>query len=73
MSFRSGADFLEEVRNLIDIREIISDYLPLKKSGGRYRGLCPFHSEKTPSFYVTPASNSSIVSGVEQEAMRSSS
>jgi len=52
VSFRSGADFLEEVRNLIDIREIVSDYLPLNKSGGRYRGLCPFHSEKTPSFYV---------------------
>jgi len=40
------------VRSRADLREIISDYLPLKKSGSRYRALCPFHAEKTPSFYV---------------------
>jgi DNA primase len=36
----------------VDIREIIAGYLPLKKVGSKYRGLCPFHTEKTPSFYV---------------------
>ena len=49
---RSDEDFLEKIRASVDIREIIAGYLPLKKVGGRYRGLCPFHTEKTPSFYV---------------------
>jgi DNA primase len=41
------------VRAAADLREIVSDYLPLKKSSGaKYRALCPFHTEKTPSFYV---------------------
>src|SRR5437867_2176876 len=52
MSARGETDFLEKVRAVADIREIISGYLPLKKSGSRFRGLCPFHQEKTPSFYV---------------------
>ena len=49
---RSDQEFLETVRSSVDIREIIAGYIPLKKVGGRYRGLCPFHAEKTPSFYV---------------------
>jgi DNA primase len=49
---RSEEDFLEKVRACVDIREIVAGYLPLKKVGGRYRGLCPFHTEKTPSFHV---------------------
>jgi DNA primase len=52
VSARGETEFLEKVRAVADIREIISGYLPLKKSGNRYRGLCPFHQEKTPSFYV---------------------
>ena len=55
MAPRSDDDFLENVRASADIREIISGYVELKKVGGRYRGLCPFHSEKTPSFYVDAA------------------
>lgn len=38
-----------------DILEVISKYISLKKSGQNYKGLCPFHSEKTPSFVVSPA------------------
>ena len=49
---RSDEDFLEKVRASLDIREIVAGYLPLKKVGNRYRGLCPFHTEKTPSFHV---------------------
>ncbi len=41
------------MRAQADLRSIVSDYLPLKKStGSKYRALCPFHTEKTPSFYV---------------------
>lgn len=45
---------IEEVKNSIDIVEVISDYLSLKKSGKNYKALCPFHNEKTPSFIVSP-------------------
>jgi len=44
---------LEEIKSHIDIVEFISDYVSLKKSGQNYKGLCPFHSEKTPSFMVS--------------------
>jgi DNA primase len=45
---------VEDIRRENDIVEVISEYVPLKRSGNRYRGLCPFHMEKTPSFYVDP-------------------
>jgi DNA primase len=45
---------LEEVRSRNDIVEVLSEYLPLKKRGKNYVGLCPFHLEKTPSFTVSP-------------------
>jgi DNA primase len=44
---------LEEIRSKVDIVDFISDYVQLKKSGQNYKGLCPFHSEKTPSFMVS--------------------
>src|SRR5919109_1805301 len=46
-------DIIEEIRRRNDIVEVISEYLPLKGGGGNYKALCPFHSEKTPSFTVT--------------------
>lgn len=49
-----GAD-KEEIRERSDIVEIISAFVPLKRKGRNYQGLCPFHQEKTPSFYVDPA------------------
>lgn len=44
---------LNEIKQKIDIIDLISGYLPLKKAGRNYRGLCPFHNEKTPSFMVS--------------------
>lgn len=44
--------FIDEVRNAADIVTVISDYVSLKKAGNSYKGLCPFHGEKTPSFNV---------------------
>ncbi|MFH1709470.1 MAG: DNA primase [bacterium] len=45
---------IDEIRNKSDILQIIGEYVPLKKRGKNYIGLCPFHSEKTPSFTVSP-------------------
>ena len=46
---------IEKVRSGSDIVQIIGRYVNLKRSGRGYVGLCPFHSEKTPSFSVNPA------------------
>ncbi len=45
---------LEQIRERIDIVDLIQSYVPLKKSGTGMTGLCPFHKEKTPSFHVHP-------------------
>jgi len=47
-------DNVEEIKSKIDIVDFISEYLQLKRSGTSFRGLCPFHQEKTPSFFVSP-------------------
>lgn len=47
-------DKIEEVRETADIVEIVSQFVTLKKRGKSYMGLCPFHTEKTPSFSVDP-------------------
>ncbi|MGI9950789.1 DNA primase [Moorellaceae bacterium AZ2] len=48
-------DVIEEIKAKVDITEVISEYVRLKKRGQNYVGLCPFHSEKTPSFTVSPS------------------
>ncbi len=45
-------ELVEEIRERTDIVDLISQYVNLKKQGGSYVGLCPFHNEKTPSFSV---------------------
>ncbi|MCP4481236.1 MAG: DNA primase [bacterium] len=46
-------DQIEQVLSNIDIVDIVNDYLALKKNGSNFKGLCPFHNEKTPSFVVS--------------------
>ena len=48
-----GDDIIEEVRSRNDIVDLISSYVPLKRKGSSYFGLCPFHNEKSPSFSVS--------------------
>ncbi len=54
MSTMIPDDKKEEVREAADIVEVVGDYVKLKRSGRSWKGLCPFHDEKTPSFHVTP-------------------
>ncbi|GGJ09228.1 DNA primase [Alicyclobacillus cellulosilyticus] len=52
---RSIPDTLvDEIRSRVDIVDVISEYVPLRRSGRSYVGLCPFHNERTPSFSVSP-------------------
>ena len=46
---------VEKIREAANIVDVVSEFVTLKKSGSNYKGLCPFHNEKTPSFYVSPA------------------
>lgn len=47
-------DEVAQVREKIDLVALISEHIPLKKMGRNFKGLCPFHNEKTPSFVVSP-------------------
>jgi DNA primase len=45
---------IEQLLTVAAIEEVVGDYVSLKRAGSRYKGLCPFHDEKTPSFVVSP-------------------
>ena len=48
---------INKIMDAADIVDVVSEFVTLRKSGANYKGLCPFHNERTPSFYVTPARN----------------
>ncbi len=50
-------EFIQELKSRVDIEDVISNYVTLKKSGNRLVGLCPFHREKSPSFSVNKSGN----------------
>lgn len=52
---RLHPETMEEVRQRVDIVEVVSEYVVLKKQGKDYTGLCPFHTENSPSFSVSPS------------------
>ena len=49
---RFPAAWLDDLRSRADIVQVVSAYMPLKRNGRKYWGLCPFHNEKTASFSV---------------------
>jgi DNA primase len=51
---RFPQSFIEDLRLQANILQVVQEYVPLKRAGTTYRGLCPFHAEKTPSFHVNP-------------------
>lgn len=51
---RFSQSFIDDLRLQANILQVVQEYVPLKKAGATYKGLCPFHSEKTPSFNVNP-------------------
>ncbi len=54
MGYRIPEETIEKIRLSVDIVDVISEYVQLKKQGRNYFGLCPFHGENTPSFSVSP-------------------
>ncbi|MBN1356109.1 DNA primase [bacterium] len=54
MSGRIPDSIIDEIKEKIDAVRLIGEYVPLKRAGRLYRGFCPFHKEKTPSFFVNP-------------------
>lgn len=61
---------IDRILDAAQIYDVVSDFVTLRKRGVNYVGLCPFHDDKTPSFYVSPAKGSASVLPAEKEEMQ---
>ena len=48
---------IDKILNAANIVDVVSDFVTLKRAGANFKGLCPFHDDRTPSFTVSPAKN----------------
>ena len=62
-----------EVKSKLSVVDVVGESVSLKKAGTTYKGLCPFHGEKTPSFVVTPIARAGIASVAAWAATSSAS
>ena len=53
--------FIQELLARVDVVDIVGRYVQLRKGGANFMGLCPFHSEKSPSFTVSPSKQLSLI------------
>lgn len=66
MKGRIRDEDVAEVRRLSGLVEVASEYMQVKRAGRQFRALCPFHSEKTPSFYIDPAKQLYMCHGCQE-------
>ena len=67
-------EIIQQIRDRVDLVDLVGRFVTLKKAGRNYKGLCPFHGEKTPSFNVNPdRGRPSTASAVRKAATRSRS